>query len=592
MPAPAPAVSLANALANRPGVYAVLVGSGVSRPAGIPTGWEVVVHLLDRLAVLEGAGPQPDLAAWYEASHGEPPTYSGVVGYLGLSAGDRQAIIAGLIDRPGGPRREPTVAHRAIARLANEGSVQVILTTNFDPLTERALDELGLTYRVLATTDDIEHAPPLQQMGMPVLVKLHRDWRDERMLNTVAELVTYDGPVNRLLDRVIEDHGMVIAGWSATWDPALREAFMRARSSDHAATYWLEPYSITAEAQSVISARRAMVVSRTADDFLADVADKTIAVGRVVGAQHPMDTTTAVAQLKMSLADPARVIQARDQVLAEANRVREAISDETTFPVSGMAVDGALMLDRALKYERVASTFADLLAVGCAFGQPQLVGLWGQALEIAANPTSHWGGSTALLYLRGYPALVALYAGGVAAVAEGRYEALASLFLGGKWHRPNEASPLVLGLNVGRVLTTDGQTPHWLFPGGPRYYHSGSQHLEKITRAHLLDVVAVEQRFEDAFDRFEAILGLVHLNLTSGAVVGGSNPGWAPIGLFAGRHRYIGNDFIDQLVHELNSEGENWAPVAAGLFGRAHAWELANQAIRRYRQQIGDSSRY
>jgi hypothetical protein len=515
-----------------------------------------------------------------------------VVGYLGLSAGDRQAIIANLIDPPGGPRREPTECHRAIARLAAEGAIQVILTTNFDPLGERALDEAGVTYRVLATTDEIDHAPPLHQMGMPVLVKLHRDWRDERMLNTVAELTTYDDPVNRLLDRVIEDHGMVIAGWSAAWDPALRDAFLRARPSDHAATYWVEPYAVTPEAQTVVAARRASVVPLTADEFLVDVADKTIAVGRVAGALNPMDTTTAIAQLKMSLADPARVIQARDQVIGEATRVRTAISDETAFPVQGLHVDGAVMLDRTLKYEQVATTLADLLVVGCAFGQPQLTALWGQALEIAANPTSNWGGNTALLYLRCYPALVALYAGGVAAIAEGRYDVLASLFLGGQWHHPNSSEPLVLGLNVGRLLTTNGETPHWLFPGGPKYYRPASKHLEEVTRGHLVDLVPVDERFEDAFDRFEALLGLVHLNLTSGSKLGGSNSGWAPIGLFAGRQRYLRNDYIDQLAHELNSAGQEWPPVAAGLFGQAHAWELANQAIKRYRQMMADSPRY
>jgi hypothetical protein len=62
--------------------------------------------------------------------------------------------------------------------------------------------------------------------------------------------------------------------------------------------------------------------------------------------------------------------------------------------------------------------------------------------------------------------------------------------------------------------------------------------------------------------------------------------------LFAGRQRYLRNDYIDQLAHELNSAGQEWPPVAAGLFGQAHAWELANQAIKRYRQMMADSPRY
>jgi hypothetical protein len=37
-----------------PGMYAVLVGSGLSTAAGIPTGWQVVQDLIRRVAVADG----------------------------------------------------------------------------------------------------------------------------------------------------------------------------------------------------------------------------------------------------------------------------------------------------------------------------------------------------------------------------------------------------------------------------------------------------------------------------------------------------------------------------------------------------------
>ena len=42
--------------ANR-GVYALLLGSGVSRAAKIPTGWEITLDLIRRLAALSGESP-------------------------------------------------------------------------------------------------------------------------------------------------------------------------------------------------------------------------------------------------------------------------------------------------------------------------------------------------------------------------------------------------------------------------------------------------------------------------------------------------------------------------------------------------------
>src|SRR5580704_4413137 len=47
-------VALATSMHAAPGVYAVLVGSGMSSAAGIPTGWQVVQDLIRRVAIAEG----------------------------------------------------------------------------------------------------------------------------------------------------------------------------------------------------------------------------------------------------------------------------------------------------------------------------------------------------------------------------------------------------------------------------------------------------------------------------------------------------------------------------------------------------------
>ena len=41
---------LAFSVRSGPGVYAVLLGSGISRAADIPTGWEVTLDLIAKLA--------------------------------------------------------------------------------------------------------------------------------------------------------------------------------------------------------------------------------------------------------------------------------------------------------------------------------------------------------------------------------------------------------------------------------------------------------------------------------------------------------------------------------------------------------------
>ena len=49
-----PITSLAFSVYENKGVYALLLGSGVSRSAFIPTGWEITLDLVRRVAKLIG----------------------------------------------------------------------------------------------------------------------------------------------------------------------------------------------------------------------------------------------------------------------------------------------------------------------------------------------------------------------------------------------------------------------------------------------------------------------------------------------------------------------------------------------------------
>lgn len=51
---------LAFSMIENRGVYALLLGSGVSRAAGIPTGWEITMELVKRAGTAAGAGEQSD----------------------------------------------------------------------------------------------------------------------------------------------------------------------------------------------------------------------------------------------------------------------------------------------------------------------------------------------------------------------------------------------------------------------------------------------------------------------------------------------------------------------------------------------------
>jgi hypothetical protein len=316
-----PLLSLAFSIHSHKGVYAVLLGSGVSRSAGIPTGWDIVQDLSRQLALMQSEEPGEDDASWYTRKYGKEPGYSDLLAGLGVTPAERRSLL-GRYFEPTAVEREqglktPTKAHRAVARLVAQGYIRVILTTNFDRLIERALADEGIEPLVVATADAVSGATPLVH-ARAVVVKLHGDYLDDRILNTEVELHSYDARLNSYLDRVLDEFGLVICGWSGEWDSALRAAFERCPSRRYN-TFWATRTIPAGRAQDLISLRGATIITiRDADSFFITVAEKVSSL-EDSALVHPLATKIATATLKRYLAEPKHCIRAHDLVLEEAN---------------------------------------------------------------------------------------------------------------------------------------------------------------------------------------------------------------------------------------------------------------------------------
>lgn len=121
---------------------------------------------------------------------------------------------------------------------------------------ENALREAGVEPTVIRSDDDLQGAVPLTHSRC-FLVKLHGDYLDSRIKNTNEELGAYSAPMNALLDRVLDEHGIIACGWSGDWDHALRAAIQRAPSRRYP-FYWASrgPLSHQARTCSGIDAER------------------------------------------------------------------------------------------------------------------------------------------------------------------------------------------------------------------------------------------------------------------------------------------------------------------------------------------------
>ena len=206
-----PMISLATSLHASPGVYALLLGSGVSTAAGIPTGWQIVSDLVRRAATAkfpddpsagETAAADPE-AWWLKHGDGKPLGYSGLLESLASTPAARHALLAGYFEPTPEEQAEglkaPGAAHLAVAQLVARGTVRVVLTTNFDRLLERALEALGVQPQVLHRPEQIAAATPLRH-HRATIIKLHGDYADLDKRNTVDELQKYP-PERRGRDR-------------------------------------------------------------------------------------------------------------------------------------------------------------------------------------------------------------------------------------------------------------------------------------------------------------------------------------------------------------------------------------------------------
>lgn len=198
-----PIISLAFSVHANKGVYAVLLGSGISRSAGIPTGWDVVEDLIRRVARLYEEECVPDPETWFMNRFHEKPNYSTLLAQLAKTPPERNLILRGYFEANEEEHERglkvPTAAHKAIAKLVESGHVRVIVTTNFDRLMERALEAIGINPSVIDSPGKLKGAMPLTHAPCTV-IKLHGDYMDFRIKNTPEELAKYDKRMNRVLD--------------------------------------------------------------------------------------------------------------------------------------------------------------------------------------------------------------------------------------------------------------------------------------------------------------------------------------------------------------------------------------------------------
>ena len=553
-----PIVSLAFSIHSNPGVYALLLGSGVSRSAGIPTGWEVVLDLIRKLATLEGKDCEPDPVAWYKKRFGEDPDYSKLLDDIVKSPTERSQLHKSYFEPTEEEREEglkiPSASHKAIAELVKNGYIKVIITTNFDRLLEKSLEDIGLASIVISTSDAVEGAIPLIHSKCTI-IKVNGDYLDTRIKITSEELSNYDSRTINLLDRVFDEFGLIVCGWSSEWDTALRAALERCKNLRFT-TYWTAKEEITESAKKLVELRRAQVISiQDADFFFSDLLEKVSALQNI-SKPHPLSVKAAVASLKKYIVDSKYNIRLNDLVMGEVEKLYGELTDEH-FPVQGVPFGPEELFKRVQRYEALTEISLALMVNGCYWGEEEHEGLFARCLERIANPAGGRSGTTVWLNLRLYPALLLLYGGGIASLAAKQYKIFSALLTQAKIRDGLREEPLVLGLYPAATME---QRVQQQLPGMGKRYTPLCDHLYEFLRNPLREILPDDTCYQKCFDRFEYLLALVHVDLRGG-------DSWGPVGNFAWRYRHdYESSVMKEIELEASHKGSHWPLLQVGLF--------------------------
>lgn len=531
------------AIYNSPGVYALLLGSGVSRSAEIMTGWDIMRDLIKQIATALGEKIEGLPEDWYRERFENEPGYDLLLEHLGQTPLDRNAILKDYIEPSEADREEerklPMPAHKAIAWLVEKGYIRVILTTNFDRLIETALQQQGITPDVVRTDSDIETARPLQHSPVTV-IKIHGDYRDEITKNTKTELAEYGEGMKRLLSRVFSEYGLIVCGWSAEWDTALREVLEN--SKPRFATYWSwysEPKEPTKE---LIGKRKAYEISAIGADELFGELQKMVEALEGTKQEPPLNVAVAIERTKKLLASSERFI-AVDDLLHEVTEIGIVSLSNALSGTPVSSVDDQLQIC----FEK-SKLSLHVFAALCFYDT-------GNHTNRVEDAISFWmekqyeGKVSGFLY-RDFPILLLIYTCGIAALYRGHWKYLkATLLMPRRRTRHGSIRKSILSELLNNFAGYTESMPFHENRIMPFVYW--------LLKPIFTRFEPSEELFNDIFELFEIVIRLIYL---------GNNPEANDFWRVGETPYRTPRSYVNEFFSEGGNLGSDWDFLMAGFF--------------------------
>jgi len=232
--------------------FVLFAGAGVSKDAGIPTAWNLMLKTVSLLYAAENekrvdkeTTKNIDYAKWFLNSDYAEMTYPKLIKELYPTHPEQQNFLQKYLSG-----KKPGTVHELIAELARRGIIRAIITTNFDHYIEDALEEKGLDIQVISTDEDLKNSEPLIQCKKIRIYKPHGDLGKGMLRNTPADLEKLSEPMESELVRVLSEHGVMILGYSGQ-DKDIQRIFDK-RNYNYYQLFWINPNPPDGEIKNIL----------------------------------------------------------------------------------------------------------------------------------------------------------------------------------------------------------------------------------------------------------------------------------------------------------------------------------------------------
>jgi len=546
------------------GIYALFLGSGISKNSGIPTGWDIVVDLIKKLAEINKEECLPNPEEWFIKKYGEDPNYSSILAKLVKSPTERMNFLRPYFE-PSDEEieqglKQPTEAHKQIASLIKKGYIKVVVTTNFDRLLEKALLAEGIEPTVIRHPDDIDGAMPLVHSDF-ILVKINGDYLDSRFLNTEKELSEYSKKLNDYILRIVNEFGIISSGWSGKWDIGLVNV-LRQCENFRFFSYWTYLGQCEKELQEIAKTRKGQTVQiKSSDEFFRELNDN-ISVLEHIDIKHPLTNDIAVARLKKYIVKDEYKILLHDLIQDQLDEILMKIRTKDNV---GLFPNKENLSPIITHYFQSFESILDLIINGVYWSKKDNYYLFTNILKFISEPPKSPQGSfyeetRKVLY---FPSLLSIYSIGLSALKQDNYEIIMQCFNMKIRESDSDYSEDIFLIEKVNSCMVDNKVINDIL--SENYKTPLSTYLHQLLEPFFIKNLYNAKEFQDKFDLFEYLLSLNYFHLV-GPKWGHD---WAPWGEYQWRKfgglrgkTYILNEFIK----EAEIQKDDWRPLKAGMF--------------------------